>query len=169
MLFPTVGSYLSHNSFPINTWLDLCDGIPYLYGVHMCACKFDLDLYLRRCVQIYVFVHNVSLVTHFYCYDELGPEPKPVLPGDTRTYRIWLDPNQYQQDMEKTAKGEAEDVYESLNVIMRRKPKENNFKVSLSHSRKSKRGICPLHYFAVTHGGDLQYLQTFFVSGLSKP
>ena len=124
-----------------------------------------MDLYLCRCVQIYVFVHNDSLVTCFYCYDELGPEPKPVLPGDTRTYRIWLDPNQYQQDMEKTAKGEAEDVYESLNVIMRRKPKENNFKVSLSHSRKSKRGICPLHHFAVTHGGNLQYLQTFLFLG----
>ena len=83
--------------------------------------------------NITCFCTNISLVTHFYCCDQLGPEPKPVLPGDTRTYRIWLDPNQYQQDMEKTAKGEAEDVYESLNVIMRRKPKENNFKVSLSH------------------------------------
>lgn len=36
---------------------------------------------------------------------EEGPEPKPTLRGDTRTYRVWLDPNQYQQDMSKTIHG----------------------------------------------------------------
>ena len=35
----------------------------------------------------------------------LGPDPKPVLPGDTRTYRVWLDPNQYQKDMVQTVDG----------------------------------------------------------------
>lgn len=34
-----------------------------------------------------------------------GPEPKPNLPGDTRTFRVWLDPNQYQQDMTRTMDG----------------------------------------------------------------
>ena len=58
-----------------------------------------------------------------------GPDPKPELPGAQRTYRVWLDSNQYQQDMAGTAAG-GEDVYESFNIIMRRKPKENNFKVS---------------------------------------
>ncbi|XP_072032730.1 RNA helicase aquarius-like [Amphiura filiformis] len=66
---------------------------------------------------------------------EEGPEPKPVLPGEARTYRIWVDPNQYQQDMEKTAKGDTEDVYETFNVMMRRKPKENNFKAVLETIR----------------------------------
>uniref|UniRef100_A0A0L8GB52 RNA helicase aquarius n=1 Tax=Octopus bimaculoides TaxID=37653 RepID=A0A0L8GB52_OCTBM len=65
---------------------------------------------------------------------EEGPEPKPDLHGDTRTLRVWLDPNQYQQDMAKTLKG-AEDVYETFNVIMRRKPKENNFKAVLETIR----------------------------------
>ena len=60
---------------------------------------------------------------------EEGPEPKPLLRGDMRTYRVWLDCNQYEIDMNKTNAGE-EDVYETFNVIMRRKPKENNFKVS---------------------------------------
>ena len=34
-----------------------------------------------------------------------GPEPKPDLPGDSRTFRVWLDPNQYQQDMAATMQG----------------------------------------------------------------
>ncbi len=65
---------------------------------------------------------------------EEGPEPKPELQGDTRTYRVWLDPNQYQQDMTKTMYGK-EDVYETFNIIMRRKPKENNFKAVLETIR----------------------------------
>ncbi|XP_077992997.1 RNA helicase aquarius-like [Glandiceps talaboti] len=65
---------------------------------------------------------------------EEGIEPRPELKGEVRTYRVWLDPNQYQQDMSKTATG-AEDVYESFNIIMRRKPKENNFKAVLETIR----------------------------------
>lgn len=59
----------------------------------------------------------------------LGPEPKPKLRGDTRTFRVWLDSNQYQQDMTSSIQNGTEDPYETFNVIMRRKPKENNFKV----------------------------------------
>ncbi|XP_060606233.1 RNA helicase aquarius-like [Ruditapes philippinarum] len=65
---------------------------------------------------------------------EEGPEPKPELTGDTRTFRVWLDPNQYQQDMVATEDG-TEDVYETFNIIMRRKPKENNFKAVLETIR----------------------------------
>ena len=36
---------------------------------------------------------------------EEGPEPKPELSGDTRTYRVYLDTNQYQQDMTATVDG----------------------------------------------------------------
>lgn len=59
----------------------------------------------------------------------LGPEPRPNLRGESRTFRVFLDPNQYQQDMTNTIQNGAEDVYETFNIIMRRKPKENNFKV----------------------------------------
>lgn len=59
----------------------------------------------------------------------IGPDPKPELEGDARTFRVWLDPNQYQLDMNKTADESTEDVYQTFNIIMRRKPKENNFKV----------------------------------------
>ncbi|XP_019790804.2 RNA helicase aquarius isoform X4 [Tursiops truncatus] len=60
---------------------------------------------------------------------EDGPEPRPNLRGESRTFRVFLDPNQYQQDMTNTIQNGAEDVYETFNIIMRRKPKENNFKV----------------------------------------
>lgn len=65
---------------------------------------------------------------------EEGPEPKPDMKGDTRTFRVWLDPNQYQQDMAATITGSG-DVYETFNILMRRKPKENNFKAVLETIR----------------------------------
>ena len=34
-----------------------------------------------------------------------GPEPKPNLQGNQRTWRVWLDTNQYQRDMEATVQG----------------------------------------------------------------
>jgi intron-binding protein aquarius len=64
---------------------------------------------------------------------EEGPEPKPRLPGKNRTFRVWLDTNQYQLDMADVVQGK-EDVYETFNIFMRRKPKENNFKVLYHNS-----------------------------------
>ncbi|XP_004519648.1 intron-binding protein aquarius [Ceratitis capitata] len=65
---------------------------------------------------------------------EDGPEPRPHLPGEQRTYRVWLDSNQYRLDMDSLQDG-SDDVYESFNIIMRRKPKENNFKAVLETIR----------------------------------
>jgi hypothetical protein len=36
---------------------------------------------------------------------EDGPEPRPVLPGDTRTFRVMLDCNQYKEDLDNVAQG----------------------------------------------------------------
>ncbi|XP_030764098.1 RNA helicase aquarius [Sitophilus oryzae] len=72
---------------------------------------------------------------------EDGPDPKPVLPGDRRTYRVWLDCNQYRDDMSEANKGK-EDVYEGFNIIMRRKPKENNFKAVLETIRELMNTEC---------------------------
>lgn len=66
---------------------------------------------------------------------EEGPEPRPKLHGDTRTFRVWLDPNQYQQDMTNNIQSSSEDPYETFNILMRRKPKENNFKAVLETIR----------------------------------
>ena len=41
-----------------------------------------------------------------YIHVSLGPEPKPVLSGNTRTFRVWMDTNQYQRDMARVVKGE---------------------------------------------------------------
>lgn len=65
---------------------------------------------------------------------EDGIEPRSKLPGDKRTYRVWLDTNQYRQDMESLQEG-GDDVYEAFNIFMRRKPKENNFKAVLETIR----------------------------------
>lgn len=35
----------------------------------------------------------------------LGPDPKPILKGNDRTYRVWMDCNQYEIDMKKTNAG----------------------------------------------------------------
>ncbi|KAL5463485.1 hypothetical protein EMCRGX_G032381 [Ephydatia muelleri] len=65
---------------------------------------------------------------------EEGPGPKPVLTKDERVFRVWLDTNQYQKDMELVVKGD-EDIYTTFNIFMRRKPKENNFKAVLESIR----------------------------------
>ena len=72
---------------------------------------------------------------------EEGPEPKPVLKGEGRTFRVLLDPNQYHQDMERASAG-GEDTYETFNIIMRRKPKENNFKAVLETIRDLMNTSC---------------------------
>ncbi|XP_019132715.2 RNA helicase aquarius isoform X1 [Larimichthys crocea] len=73
---------------------------------------------------------------------EEGPDPKPKLRGDARTFRVWLDPNQYQQDMTSSIQSGTEDPYETFNVIMRRKPKENNFKAVLETIRNLMNTEC---------------------------
>ncbi|KAG8194552.1 hypothetical protein JTE90_013299 [Oedothorax gibbosus] len=86
---------------------------------------------------------------------EEGPEPKPEFEGDKRTFRVWLDCNQYRQDMLNTVGG-REDVYETFNIIMRRKPKENNFKAVLETIRSLMNTDCVvpdwLHDIVLGHG-----------------
>lgn len=65
---------------------------------------------------------------------EEGIEAKPKLPGEQRTFRVWLDSSQYRFDMEALQQG-GDDIYEGFNILMRRKPKENNFKAVLETIR----------------------------------
>ncbi len=56
--------------------------------------------------------------------------------GTERTYRVELDEAQYQMDMAAmVADSEREDVYTTFNLLMRRKPEENNFKAVLQTIR----------------------------------
>ncbi|KAJ3018195.1 UNVERIFIED_CONTAM: hypothetical protein HDU68_011284 [Siphonaria sp. JEL0065] len=52
-----------------------------------------------------------------------------------RTLRVSLDTNQYERDMVKVNKKEAGDLHRTFNVILRRKPQENNFKSVLESIR----------------------------------
>lgn len=43
---------------------------------------------------------------------EEGPEPRPQLDGDSRTFRLLLDPNQYRLDLDRASKGkEVSDMW----------------------------------------------------------
>lgn len=42
---------------------------------------------------------------------EEGPDPRPVLPGQKRTYRVWLDCNQYRTDLDNVATGKIVHTY----------------------------------------------------------
>ena len=67
--------------------------------------------------------------------DPFADRGKPTRPvGDHRVLKLRLDPAQYHEDMTRTAAG-APDVYETFNVLMRRKSKENNFKAVLETIR----------------------------------
>ncbi|KAI9017296.1 hypothetical protein BC832DRAFT_544132 [Gaertneriomyces semiglobifer] len=56
---------------------------------------------------------------------------KARITGARRTFRVLLDTNQYQIDINN----KNEDVYSTFNVLMRRRPHENNFKAVLGTIR----------------------------------
>jgi intron-binding protein aquarius len=64
--------------------------------------------------------------------DKVGPAPgsriTPPGHGTRRRARVLLDPAQYQMDVER---GIVDPVYGDVNIVLRRKPKENNFKAIL--------------------------------------
>jgi len=55
--------------------------------------------------------------------------------GLRRTITCALDTAQYQLDMDALAQHRGEDLYSTFNLLMRRKPKENNFKAVLESMR----------------------------------
>uniref|UniRef100_A0A8R1DM74 Intron-binding protein aquarius n=1 Tax=Caenorhabditis japonica TaxID=281687 RepID=A0A8R1DM74_CAEJA len=64
-------------------------------------------------------------------------EKKAKIPGDVRKFRLLLDANQYRLDMEKVADGtNADDIYYSFNLLVRRDSKTNNFKAVLQTIRE---------------------------------
>ena len=69
------------------------------------------------------------------------PDQPVKFKGDQRTYRVLLDPCQYQIDMENHDQG-LEDVYETFNVLFRRSPKVNNFKAVLETIRDLMNSEC---------------------------
>lgn len=92
-----------------------------------------------------------------------NPAERKTPVGDNRVCRVLLDPAQYHMDLEGVADGKGE-VYTTLNLIMRRKPKENNFKAILETIRSlmnSENTVVPdwLHDLFLGYGdpGAAQY------------
>ncbi|KAJ0987357.1 hypothetical protein J5N97_005713 [Dioscorea zingiberensis] len=62
--------------------------------------------------------------------------------GELRTVTVALDTAQYHMDVTNIAEKGTEDVYGSFNILMRRKPKENNFKAILESIRDLMNETC---------------------------
>ncbi|XP_030465528.1 uncharacterized protein LOC115684792 [Syzygium oleosum] len=62
--------------------------------------------------------------------------------GELRTVTIALDAAQYHMDVTDIAEKGSEDVYGTFNILMRRKPKENNFKAILESIRDLMNEYC---------------------------
>ena len=97
-------------------------------------CRTTGLMYVRGCEVEGMLDENGRVI------EEYAVE-KPRYSSGNRTFRVLLDCNQYYADMDTTSKG-AEDVYSSFNVLMRRKPKENNFKAVLETIRDLMNTSC---------------------------
>ena len=99
---------------------------PFLFGI----------TYVRGCEIEGMLDSEGKMVEE---YNREAKEDGPVFTKEfVRTYRVYIDPCQYQEDLEKhTSDPEKnEDVYRTFNVILRRRPKENNFKAVLDTIRQ---------------------------------
>ena len=64
--------------------------------------------------------------------EQYNGENKKRFSDSKRTFRVFLDPNQYKQDTDaSTNDPSVEDVYSGFNVFVRRNPKTSNFKAVL--------------------------------------
>lgn len=96
--------------------------------------------YVRGCEVIEMRDEEGTLMNDFtgrIKRDEWKP-PK----GELRTVVLALDTAQYHMDVSDIAEKGAEDVYKTFNVLMRRKPKENNFKAILESIRDLMNETC---------------------------
>ncbi|KAK9283494.1 hypothetical protein L1049_011740 [Liquidambar formosana] len=96
--------------------------------------------YVRGCEVIEIRDEDGTLMNDFtgrIKRDEWKP-PK----GELRTVTIALDTAQYHMDVSDIAEKGAEDIYGTFNILMRRKPKENNFKAILESIRDLMNETC---------------------------
>ncbi|XP_010261266.1 PREDICTED: intron-binding protein aquarius [Nelumbo nucifera] len=96
--------------------------------------------YVRGCEIIEIRDEEATLMNDFtgrIKRDEWKP-PK----GELRTVTVALDTAQYYMDVSDIAKKDAEDIYGTFNILMRRKPKENNFKAILESIRDLMNESC---------------------------
>ncbi|KAI8048857.1 P-loop containing nucleoside triphosphate hydrolase protein [Syncephalis plumigaleata] len=65
-------------------------------------------------------------------YNTYTPADQPKMDVQERLFRVQFDPNQYYEDSNRKS---TEDIYPTLNVLLRRHAKENNFKGVLETMR----------------------------------
>ncbi|KAG2495214.1 hypothetical protein HYH03_006820 [Edaphochlamys debaryana] len=90
-------------------------------------------VYVRGCEVVELRDETGKLMNDFtgrVRRDEVKPPQ-----GFSRTITVALDTAQYQMDMNAMARHKSEDPYATFNLLMRRKPKENNFKAVLESIR----------------------------------
>ncbi|EPS73528.1 hypothetical protein M569_01225, partial [Genlisea aurea] len=96
--------------------------------------------FVRGCEVIEIHDEEGTLMNDFtgkIKRDEWKP-PK----GDLRTVTLALDTAQYHMDVSDIAAKDGVDVYSTFNILMRRKPKENNFKAILESIRDLMNETC---------------------------
>ncbi|KAB2071730.1 hypothetical protein ES319_A08G242800v1 [Gossypium barbadense] len=96
--------------------------------------------YVRGCEIIEIRDEEGTLMNDFSGRTK-REEWKPPK-GELRTVTVALDAAQYHMDVTDIAEKGAEDVYGTFNVLMRRKPKENNFKAILESIRDLMNEYC---------------------------
>lgn len=84
--------------------------------------------YTRGCEIVYIYDEENNEITDF----ELKNKKKPV--GNKRRLHVILDPVQYHQDL-NNKKINVEEMYSGVNLLVRRKPEQNNFKAILETIR----------------------------------
>ncbi|KAK4770601.1 hypothetical protein SAY87_031133 [Trapa incisa] len=96
--------------------------------------------YVRGCEIIEIRDEEGTLMNDFT--GKIKREDWKPPKGEMRTVTVALDTAQYHMDVIDIAEKGAEDVYGSFNVLMRRKPKENNFKAILESIRDLMNEYC---------------------------
>lgn len=96
--------------------------------------------YVRGCEIIEIHDEEGTLMNDFS--GKIKREDWKPPKGELRTVTVALDTAQYHMDVNNIAEKGGEDVYGTFNVLMRRKPKENNFKAILESIRDLMNEYC---------------------------
>ncbi|KAG1668022.1 hypothetical protein FOA52_006555 [Chlamydomonas sp. UWO 241] len=104
-------------------WADGEPGVADKYGL----------CYVRGCEVVEMKDEAGKLMNDFT--GRVKPDQRGHAEGSTRTVTVAMDTAQYQLDINAMARDKSDDVYSSFNLLMRRKPKENNFKAVLESIR----------------------------------
>ncbi|KAK3147071.1 hypothetical protein QOZ80_3BG0277710 [Eleusine coracana subsp. coracana] len=96
--------------------------------------------YVRGCEVIEIRDEEGALMNDFT--GRIKREEWKPPKGDMRTVRIALDTAQYHIDVTEGEEKGGENMYGTFNILMRRKPKENNFKAILESIRDLMNETC---------------------------